>query len=84
MKFGRGKVAPHKTACPKCGCLTARKQVVLPFVPKRHPEPVMPPILPPPPDPWGPSGPWHPRRYWWDSPIMYRERMGFNFRGLNG
>ncbi len=40
LKFYIGKSAPDKSACPKCHCITARKQITLPFVPKRRPEPV--------------------------------------------
>ena len=54
LKFGTGEPAPDKSACPRCHCVAARKQITLPFVPKRRPEPIEkdPVLIPIIPDAW--------------------------------
>ncbi len=86
LKFNIGKPAPGESACPKCHCVTARKQITLPFVPKRRTKPVDPypdPVLPlpmplPNPDPWRDNRWWppNPRIEPPCDPIKYEERSG--------
>ena len=38
-RFKNGKRAPAIVVCTKCGCMTAKKMITMPYVPKIAPKP---------------------------------------------